>query len=344
VEKPGMNSIALDLHQTTVYMVAVTPNGETIAKEERITSATNLLEMVRSVSQPRQVVIEECHLAQWAKDVLCTQGEKVIVCDPRENHWISRAEHVNDASAATKLARLAACGYLKEIVHPSSDQAVLCSLLRTYYKAGHDVTRYKNRIKAVYRSVAIRASGSRVYLREHRQEWKSKLAQRPDLLLSIQGLYRLLDVSESMKRDSLRRLHALCRKHPAYQRMQTFPGAGRLIVCAYIALIVDPVRFDDEHKLWAYAGLGNMLHESGGTNYKKGCSRSGNRILKWLVMQHFAAITRRRDTCRFKRKYQDMVAQGHRPKDARRTVCRSILSTIRAAWLNGKDYDDDHIT
>ncbi len=339
-----MYSIALDLHEASVFMVAVNEKGDVVKSGERTTSPANVVELVQSVAKPRQVIVEESHLAQWAKDVLCGHDERVIVCDPRENHWIAKADHVTDKIAATKLAQLAAMNCLKEIWHPGGDAAILRSLMRIYYDASHEVTRHKNQLKAVFRSVAISTKGRGVYGAKGREAWLKKLAGRPDLELAARSRYKLMDAAAAMKQEAFRKLHARCSKLAIYHRLRTIPGCGELIACGYIALIDDAARFSNERKLWAYAGLGNVLHESGGARYKHGCSRSGNRILKWLVMQQFMAIQRRRKTSRFKEKYRSMAAGGHGAKDARRTVCRSILSVVRALWISQKDYDDKHIS
>jgi transposase len=339
-----MYSIALDLHEASIFMVAVSEKGEVVKSAERPTSPANLVELVQSVTKPRQVIVEESHLAQWAKDVLSGHDETVIVCDPRENHWIAKADHVDDRIAATKLARLAAMNCLKEIYHPGGDAVIVRSLMRIYYDASHEVTRHKNQLKAVFRSVAIRTKGSKIYQAKGRAAWLKKLEGRPDLELAARSHYKLMDAAGAMKREAFRKLHARCSKLAIYHRLLAMPGCGELIACGYIALIDDAARFSNERKLWSYAGLGNVLHESGGTTYKKGCSRSGNRILKWLVMQQFMAIQRRRKTSRFKEKNLSMLAGGHGSKDARRTVCRSILSVVRALWMSKKDYDDKHVS
>ena len=99
------------------------------------------------------------------------------------------------------------------------------------------------------------------------------------------------------------------------------------------------------NKLWRYAGLGFRWHESGGRVYQTGWSRSGNRVLKWIVREHFYhAVDRAHKPNRFVRQHRALRARGLCETDARRLVCRSLLSTVRALWMKGESYRDRPMT
>jgi transposase len=129
-----------------------------------------------------------------------------------------------------------------------------------------------------------------------------------------------------------------------YGLLLGMPGVGPVVVCGYVTLIGTPHRFSRKNKLWRYAGLGNTRHVSDGTVYQDRPSKSGNRLLKWVVGQHFmGAVERARTPNVFRRRWERLVREGRGAKVARRQVCRSLLSTVRAIWMKGEPYREEEI-
>ena len=114
-----------------------------------------------------------------------------------------------------------------------------------------------------------------------------------------------------------------------------------MVSTGYIALIDTPPRFSRKNKLWAYACLGNKYHESDHAVYQNHASKTGCRPLKWAVMQQFnAAVSRAKKPNRFKREYEQLIRSGLDKQAARRELCRRMLSTVRAMWIEGQAYRD----
>jgi len=339
-----MNSIGFDVHKTNVFMVAVNDRGKITHCREYPTTEKNVIKLVTMVPGPRQVMFEEGGMAGWMKMVVEPYADKVIVCDPTQNRLISKAEFNDDKSSATKLAQLLLLGNYKEVYHPQGKAAELRSLFMQYYYANHDITRYKNRLKACFRQMAIPVSGSSVYNPNNRADWLAKLAEYPHLHSHATRLFRIIDRHEKIKQKILRQMRKLACKQPAYKLLQTMPGVGPLIACGYMAQIVTPDRFSQENKLWAYAGFANSHRESGGVIYSQRSSQSGNRPLKWVVSQHFRVALRCSKPNRFKDYYHRRIQQGKSCTDARRDTCRCILSSVRAIWSKEKPYRNDHVS
>ena len=144
-----------------------------------------------------------------------------------------------------------------------------------------------------------------------------------------------------LKDDAFKAMAGRAKKSPAYTLLQTIPGIGPVVSAGYIALIDTPHRFSRKNKLWAYACLGNKYHESDRAVYKNRASKTGCRPLKWTVLQQFnAAVCRTKKPNRFKREYERLTRSGLDKRAARRAVCRSMLSTVRAMWIKGQAYRD----
>ncbi len=124
--------------------------------------------MFLEVRGPKVVVVEESHMAAWVWRVLEPYVDKLVICDPQRNAWIAKdAEFNNDTSSAIKLAKLQLDGHIKEIVHPEEEGAKLvgvCSFTTTISTS--ELTRFKNKLKAVFRSEAIATGGKKIYARK----------------------------------------------------------------------------------------------------------------------------------------------------------------------------------
>jgi transposase len=309
----------------------------------RPTTAENMIELVSKIRGPKELVVEESHMAQWVKMTLEPFVDRLIVCDPKENRWIARADFNNDRTSAIKLAELHFMGKIKEIYHPDDEGAALRSLFLHYYDIDHQLTRFKNKLKGFYRQVGIKASGSGIYERKNRGEWLTKISSYPHLLFQAEQIFPLVDDLEKKKVKAKSSMEKMARKNKAYSLLQAMPGVGPVIACGYVALLVTPHRFSRKNKLWRYANLGNVYHVSDGKVYKDKRSKSGNRVLKWIVFQHEQkAVELSKQPNRFKVQYQELRSKGLSHKVARRHVCRSILSVVRAVWMKEEPYRDEH--
>jgi len=334
-----MKFIGLDAHSASVTMAVMNEKGKVLQCVSRTTSAENLIALASAVTGEKHLVVEESGIAQWVKDTLEPYVDKLTVCDPRRNEWIAKDDYNDDATSAVKLADLLRGGYIKEVAHLDGPPAQLRRAFCHYADLNENLTRFKNKLKAVYRQVGIAPKGGAIYEETAHEEWIERLKGQPALRGQAQQLFELVDRLAAMKQDTLKAMLREARQDKGYETLLTVPGIGPVLVCGYIALIGTPHRFSRKNKLWRYAGLGNTRHTSDGAVYQDRPSKSGNRLLKWVVMQHFmGAVERARTGNVFTRRYDRLVKDGLTRKVARRQVCRSLLSVVRAVWMKGEAY------
>jgi transposase len=340
-----MHILGLDAHSATFTLEIVNPRGRVCREVKRETSAENLIEAVREAPGPKVVVVEESHLAQWVKRTVERYADKVVICDPKRNKWISGDEFNDDASSAHKLAELYRGGYIKEIRHPDDGGATLRGLFLHYYDLNQQLTRFKNKLKAVFRQEAIGTAGQGIYAEAGHEEWLQKLRGLPHLQHAARQRFELVDTLEALKQQTYEVMVKLARRKAAYRLLDGIPGAGAVITTGYLALIDTPHRFSRKNKLWSYAGFGNKRHTSDEEVYEEHASKNGNRPLKWVVCEHFLhAVEQPRNANRFKRCYEELRRRGLDETAARREVCRKLLSTVRALWMKGEAYRDDPLS
>ena len=339
-----MNYLGLDAHSASFTLATMDGQGKLRGCLTRPTSAKDMIELVSQVPGPKQLVVEESHLAQWVKTMLEPYVDKLIVCDPRRNRSLAEEDFVDDRRSAIALANLARGGYVKEIYHPDEAGAEWRSLYLHYYDLNRQLTRFKNKLKARYRGVGQKVTGQAIYEEERHEEWLAQVKSYPHVRHEAKQLFDLVDLLARMKDETFQAMVKRARKEPGYALLQTMPGAGPVVAMGYLAMMVTPHRFSRKNKLWRYACLGNRYHTSDEEVYEQGTSPSGNRVLKWVVVQHFqGAVERAKKDNRFKRKYHELLARGLSEKEARRQVCRNLMSVVRAIWMKGEAYREEPV-
>jgi transposase len=334
-----MKSIGLDIHGATFTYAVISETGKIIQCLSRPTSRENLVESVASVTGPKQLTVEECHLAQWVKNVLEPYVDKLIVCDPTQNHWIAKGEFVDDAVSAVKLARLLRGGYLKEIRHPREPASEFRRLFLHYYDLNQQLVTFKNKLKAVYRQAAVSTKVKGFYTEPVQRRLQNALKDAVYLRHEAIQLCAMTGLVEDLKQQTFDKMVKHAKRNGNFKRLDGIPGAGPVISAGYLALVETPYRFSRRNKLWSYAGFANARQESDGVVYRHRASRGGNRALKWVVIEHFnAAVVLSKKPNRFKKQYEALIARGLDKTSSRRQVCRSILSVVRALWMKEEDY------
>ena len=336
-----MNHIGMDTHITTLEFAVVNEAGRLIKADKVPTSVKDFMAFVRMVPRPRTIYMEEGTLAAWALETCVRFGEKLVITDPKKNHWISSSGQKDDPVDALKLAQLGRGGYVKEIYHPVGQRRRFRELMIAYHDAVRSTTRTKNKIKARFRQNGIQCAGITVYSETYREEWKAKLPQETTLLLILDGLWRQLEQSEKTEKDLLAAARAQAKNYPEIKNFQALPGIGFIHAATISAMLETPHRFADKKKVWMYAGLGIMKRSSAGKVYSEKLSTDYNRLLKYTLKQAAEVAIQTKDSP-FRRKYMDMtVIHGIAPHRAKLTIARDMLATMWAMWRKGEKYNPE---
>ena len=334
-----MKYLGLDAHSSTCTLACLSNRGKRLGYEKFSTSAKNLISAVTAIKGKKILAVEESHLAAWVKATVSPYVDKLVVCDPKHNKWISHDDHADDKVDATKLADLLRGGYLKEIYHPDEKGECLRSLFLHYYDLNHQIVRFKCKLKAEFRQLAIPTKGGGIYNPKKRSEWLALLEGKPYVQLQVNQDFQMIDMLEKMKVITYAKMVQLAKKDKAFSLLCSIPGVGNVVATGYLALIVTPYRFSRKNKLWRYGGFSNQVQESDGVTYKDRPTRTGNRVLKWVVIQQFIqSVLLSSETNRFRKRYHKMVTHGKSSQTAKRAVCRDILATVRAVWMKGETY------
>lgn len=336
-----MHYVGLDCHIRNLDFAVVNEAGQLVKANSIKTSVNGFMQFVKSVPSPRTIYIEEGTLAAWALETCSRFGEKLVITDPKENHWIGSAQKKDDQLDALKLAQLARGGYIKEIHHSVGQRRRFRELMIAYHDAVKSSIRIKNKIKARFRQNGIQCAGTAVYSEAHREEWRQKLPQETTPILIVDGLWRQLDQSEQSEKELLAAARIQAKCYPEVKHFEALPGIGFINAATVSAILETPYRFASKQKVWMYAGLGITIRSSGGKKYSEKLSTDYNRLLKYTVRQAAEAAIRASDNP-FQRKYMDMtVLHGVAPHRAKLTTARDMLATMWAMWRKGERYSPE---
>src|SRR5467141_1568762 len=341
-----MNSekyIGLDVHQATIVVAVMDSTGKVVMESILETKAATILEFLAGLRGTLSVTFEEGTWAAWLYDLLKPHVTKVVVCNPRKNALLKDGNK-SDRIDARKLAELLRGNQLKPVYHGETGVRMLRELARSYLTIVKDVSRVMSRLKAIYRSWAIRCAGRDVYYTRHRGEWLGKIPEAGTRRRAEQ-LYQQLDMLQHLRQQARRKLLAESHKHTITAKLRQIPSLGPIRSALAVALIQTPHRFRSKRQLWAYSGLALETRTSGEHRYVRGqLRRSKKQIsIRGLNKDHnhdlkglFKAAATRASVQpgRFQEFYQRSLAKGIKP-----TMVRITLTL----WKKGENFDAEKL-
>jgi transposase len=267
--------IGMDVHKETISIAVLNSAGRLVMECVIETKGSTSIQFVQGLRGNLHVTLEEGTWAAWLYDLLRPHVSEVLVCDPRKNASL-KVGNKSDRIDARKLADLLRGGHLSSVYHGEYGVRTLKELSRSYVAISGDLTRVMTRLKAVYRSWAIRCSGKRVYAPRCRAQWLGKLSEL-GVRRRAEFYYQQLDPLRSLRQQVRRELLAESAKHKASKLLCQIPSIGPIRAALLIAILQTPYRFRTKRQLWAYGGLAIETHSSADHRYVEGQLRLSKR-------------------------------------------------------------------
>jgi len=325
-----MKFIGMDAHSKTCFFVAMNARGKVIDRRQVNTNEKAILDFVRSVKGPKSLVFEEGVLSQWLYLLLKEEVNELVVCKPQE-----RSGAKNDEIDATELADLLRVGRLKRVFHADNEYMNLRALVSGYDDLLGVLTREKNRLKALFRHVAIPTEGSAFY-KDPEIVWKLPTDSQQYVACV---LFEQILAMEEQRRGYEERFGANVKRYKEIRLLKSIPGIGAIRANQLAAIIVTPHRFQNKYRFYAYANLTKHKKDSDGKMY--GRKRANGQPMLNMIFRG-AVMGGTKSNTAFRRKYDDMKTKGASEKAARGAVARMIAATVLGVWKSGRKYDDKY--
>ncbi|MCP4568211.1 MAG: IS110 family transposase [FCB group bacterium] len=331
--------LAMDLHVKTFTLGKMDEHGSFKGSIELPTSENHIIDAIQSVKSKRKyLTIEQGPLTYWAAQVANPYVDQVIACDPRANALIFKNPYKKDKVDTKNLCRLLRMDELHHVYQPQSDDRALFKAAALHYiDLRNQLTRFKQKIKAMYRHWGIISvftdsvySQSR---RDHFLEQIKGLSIRNQLL----RLYHLMDQTKLMQQYALKSLKDLGRNYPEIQQFIKIPGIADINAHLFDAFIQTPHRFTKTSQLWKYCRLSITDRSSDGKplGYQR-LDRNGIGELKALSYRAF--VSAMKGDNEVKRFYHQSLQRTHCRKHARLNTQRKILAAMYTIWKKGVAY------
>jgi transposase len=326
-----MKFIGLDAHSGSCFYVVKNGRGRVLGHGEVLTSERTLLEMVRSIRRPRKLIFEEGVVSQWLYLLLKDEVDELVVCQPPE-----RKGPKTDRLDAHQLADDLRQERFVRVFHSDHRFMELRALVSAHADVTQELTRTKNRYKALYRQSAIPIPVAQSFYRD--DSWVEHLPTAYQRRVAT-SLLRQLEVLDDEKKGFEQFFAENTRNSRVAGLLKTIPGIGDIRANQLVAIIVTPARFENKYHFFAYAMLVKHKQRSGGQDYPPQRPR-GQTLLKSIL--HSSVYGALRSDNAFRRKYEAMLQRGAHVRAARKAVARSIAATVLGVWKSGKPYDDKH--
>lgn len=314
--------MAIDAHSSTCSFCVIDTKGAQMDQRDIVTNGRLIVEYVESFGPNLVVTFEECDLSCWLYELLHKRVREVIVCHPaaNANYKSAKTDHLD----AARLAQLLRGGFLHPVFHDASQREKLRMLVSNYEDTIADIVRLKNRLGSIKRRIHL--SKDKVFL-NYAEFIKESLTEQ-------------LKPLEEAKSVSQQKLEVVVKHFKETKYLITIPGIKYIQASRIIARVVDPNRFKNKHKLFAYSGL--VRHKRISNNRLYGTARIfGDNTLKCVF--NMAANSALKGDGAFRLYYDSLRSKGTSDKNARNALARLIAAVTLSVWRNNQKFNAQRI-
>lgn len=289
--------------------------------------------------EPCCVVLEAGTHSSWMQREISQLGHEVIIANPRKVR-MRGADNKDDRVDAEHLARLG-----------RADPTLLYPLLPRSQRVQHALAVVRARDQLV---------GMRTKLINHvRGVVKTHGARMPSSATS--SFHKLLEVIDAPLRPALepmmstleqlekeirkhdREINRLCKEDfPETARLTQVPGVGNLTALIFVLVLEDADRFTNSRSVGAFVGLVPRRCQSGDTDPSLPIRRSGDRLLRKVLVQAANYILGPFGPDSDLRRFgQRLIERGGKTAKKRATVAvaRKLTTLLHALWKSDETYD-----
>jgi transposase len=285
-------------------------------------------------------LVEASPLTEW----ICSEVEKLghkisIICSRKAKVALaSQGKKKTDRRDARALAELCRCGWF-EAVHRKSKEA---REIRSFVTARKQLVECSTALSSSIRGI-LRAHGVKLVASTDEPKFADKVRKATGELppLARQGVLELLTAFEQLhqqQRRLYRELNRHSKNNEVTTRLQSIPGVGPATAATFVATIDDPNRFRDAEKVSAYLGLTPSVYQSGETEYRGRITKTGDKLLRWLLVEAAHVLLSRSGTPCDLRTWGLKLQETKGVGKARVAVARRLAGIMWAMWKEGTTF------
>ena len=337
--QPQRNTIGVDTSDKKSRICVLSPDGEILEETEIPTSMPGYTRYFKR-QVPALVTCEVGSHSAWIEIVLRDCGHDVIVANPREIEGMRKRNHKTDKRDAFLLARSALQS--PESLHGITQRSPEIRRDMTLLNARDSLVEARTALVNAVRGF-VKPTGHRIPKISTHAFHKKALEHIPadlgpalePLLVTIAGLTQQIDHYD-------REIERCAKKHPVTERLRQVGGVGPITSLLLVLVIMDPKRFKKSRDVGAYLGLVPKTYQSGESSPQLGITKSGNVLLRRLLVGSAHYILGPFGEDSDLRRYGLALAErGGKAakKKAVVAVARKLAVLLHRLWVTGEDYE-----
>lgn len=334
-------TLGLDLGDKYSFFCLLRADGEILEEGRVRTTPAGLREFFGRLPTT-WVALETGTHSPWVSRLVRRCGHEVIVANARQLRLISENQRKCDRLDATLLARLARVDpeLLKPVKHRGVRAQQALAALRARDSLVAARTKLINHVRGAVKSFGARLTGCSTPA-FHTKAPEQIPAELREAMKPVLESIKLLSAKIKAFDKTIEQA-AKCGEFPAAERLQQVSGVGALTAMCFLLVIDDPRRFERSRTVGAYVGLTPKRSESGEQQPQLGITKSGDRMLRRLLVGSAQYILGPFGPDTDLRRYGERLAQRggkNAKKRAAVAVARKLAVLLHRLWLSGEEYD-----
>ena len=335
-------TIGLDLgDQTTRYCIL--DEAGNVVSEEQVPTTKVGLEWLFAKMPASRIAMEVGTHSPWVSRCLAGMGHEVIVANAHRVKLITQSVRKNDRIDARQLARLARVDpkLLSPIRHRGEAAQKDLAVIRARAELMEARTQLINSVRGL-----VKPMGERLKKCDADQvsaELGAGLSEGAQVVIG--PLLKAVEaISEQLgKYDE--QIAEMAKRYPEGKLLQQVYGVGPLIALTYVLTLEDAQRFTHSRDVGPYLGLTRKQRDSGESQPELGISKTGDRLLRSLLVQGAHCILRKGAPDSDLRTWglEKMGSGGKRAKKrAIVAVARKLAVLLHHLGATGEVYDPQY--
>jgi transposase len=333
-------TVGVDLGDQWSHYCILGLEGETLAEGQLRTTQQDVAEFFRALNAARVAMEVGTHSA-WVREVICSYGHEVLVANPRLMEGSKRRKRKNDRIDANKLARLGRVDpeSLHPIEHRSAEVRQDLVMLRARDALVAARTELINATRGLVKSMGARLPKCSSPSFAQKVE-EAVPAQVREALLPLVHMTAALSDCINGYDEKIEKLASEKYGHTALLRQ--VKGVGPITALAYVLTLENPERFVKSRDVGPYLGLVPKQEDSGESQPQLGISKSGDTMLRKLLVgsAHYILGPFGPDTD-LRRYGLRLCERGGKnaKKRAAVAVARKLAVLLHCLWVSGEVYE-----
>jgi len=332
-------TIGLDLGDRHSRYCILDAAGEVVSEGKVPTTQTGLGSVFEKMPSSR-VALEVGTHSPWVSRHLGSMGHEVIVANPHKVKLITQAVRKNDRIDARQLARLARVDpkLLSPIRHRGEQAQADLAVIRARAELVEARTALINCARGLAKPMGERLKQCDA------DQVKEALADGCSAALqtAIRPLLKSIEAIGEQIRVYDQQIEEMAKQYPVDLLTPVY-GVGTLIALTFVLTIDDPERFVHSRDVGPFLGLQPKQHDSGDSQPQLGISKTGDRLMRTLLVQAAHCILRKGAADSDLRAWgMRKMGNGKNAKLKRRAivgVARKLAVLLHRLWVTGEVYD-----